>query len=227
MAEQREYVKLWLSYKNYFESYSNEEIGRLVLAMIDYRESGALPDFSGSEKFIWPAIRRDIDESVKAQEKQSEANRGNGKKGGRPPKSEESEQNRKNPFGFEESEKRHGQGQGQGQGNNITPKSPKGDDAFDVFWKAYPKKVGKGAARKAFSKVKVPVESLVSAIERQKCSLQWSRDNGQYIPNPSTWLNQGRWDDEMPGSAMNAPLERPKPVRYRLDENGDLCVVED
>ena len=80
---------------------------------------------------------------------------------------------------------------------------------------------------KAFSKVKVPVESLVSAIERQKCSLQWSRDNGQYIPNPSTWLNQGRWDDEMPGSAMNAPLERPKPVRYRLDENGDLCVVED
>lgn len=75
MAEQREYVKLWLSYKNYFESYSNEEIGRLVLAMIDYRESGALPDFSGSEKFIWPAIRRDIDESVKAQEKQSGANR--------------------------------------------------------------------------------------------------------------------------------------------------------
>lgn len=24
---------------------------------------------------------------------------------------------------------------------------------------------------------------------------QWRKDNGQYIPNPATWLNQGRWDD--------------------------------
>ena len=72
---------------------------------------------------------------------------------------------------------------------------PKG---FDEFWKAYPKKVGKAAASKSFAKVikKVPLQTLLSAIERQKCGPQWSRDNGQYIPNPATWLNQGRWDDE-------------------------------
>ena len=28
-------------------------------------------------------------------------------------------------------------------------------------------------------------------------SAQWQRDNGQYIPHPATWLNQGRWDDEL------------------------------
>jgi hypothetical protein len=82
------------------------------------------------------------------------------------------------------------------------PKAPQGGSTgFERFWAAYPKKVGKEAAKKAFSKVKVPVESLLAAIERQKCSDQWSKDNGQFIPNPTTWLNQGRWEDELPSSS--------------------------
>ena len=90
---------------------------------------------------------------------------------------------------------------GNGNGNrkesvSISEKERK-DDRFYVFWKAYPKKVGKEAARKAFSKVREPVESLLSAIERQKCSEQWTRENGRFIPNPATWLNQGRWEDEL------------------------------
>ena len=76
-------------------------------------------------------------------------------------------------------------------------KSKHGDERFDKFWSAYPKKVGKIAAKKAFERVSVPLESLLSAIERQKCGSQWSRDNGRYIPNPATWLNQGRWDDDV------------------------------
>lgn len=70
-------------------------------------------------------------------------------------------------------------------------------DAFDVFWAAYPRKVGKGEARKAFGKVKVPLEVLVNALEAQKLSDQWKKDGGRYIPNPATWLNQGRWEDEL------------------------------
>jgi len=80
---------------------------------------------------------------------------------------------------------------------------------FEKFWSAYPKKVGKQTARKAFSRVKVPVETLLTAVERQKCSAQWSRDDGQYIPNPATWLNQGRWEDELntaPTASRNAPV---------------------
>ena len=68
--------------------------------------------------------------------------------------------------------------------------------AFDKFWSAYPKKVGKQDAKKAFKSVKEPIETLLSAIERQKCGSQWSKDNGQYIPHPATWLRQGRWEDE-------------------------------
>lgn len=70
--------------------------------------------------------------------------------------------------------------------------------AFDMFWQAYPRKVGKKAAKKEFDKANMPVETLVAAIERQKCGEQWQKDNGQYIPNPATWLHQGRWEDEAP-----------------------------
>lgn len=89
--------------------------------------------------------------------------------------------------------------------NNISPIVPSGDGAdFDLFWKAYPKKVGKKAAMKAFRRVKVPVETLLQAIERQKCSDQWSRDGGRYIPNPATWLNQGRWEDVLDAQPPDA-----------------------
>lgn len=71
---------------------------------------------------------------------------------------------------------------------------------FDTFWKAYPKKVGKEAARRAFEKVniaKIPVELMINAIEKQKQGEQWIKEDGRYIPNPATWLNQGRWEDEV------------------------------
>lgn len=85
---------------------------------------------------------------------------------------------------------------------------------FDRFWAAYPKKVGKQAAKKAFDRVKVPVETLLTAIEQQKCSDQWSRDNGCYIPNPTTWLNQGRWEDELQSKAVTEPLDYGEPLDF-------------
>ena len=79
-----------------------------------------------------------------------------------------------------------------------TPSIPQGG-GFDEFWSAYPKKVGKDDARKAFLKRKPDGELLalmLAAIAAQRESQAWARDGGQYIPNPSTWLNQGRWQAE-------------------------------
>ena len=69
---------------------------------------------------------------------------------------------------------------------------------FEVWWNNYPKKTGKGAARKAWDRIKdrPPLDAMLSAVQQQMKSDQWTRDGGQYIPNPSTWLNQERWNDE-------------------------------
>lgn len=69
---------------------------------------------------------------------------------------------------------------------------------FDVFWSYYPKKVGKEAARRSWDKVKPILKDVLNALYWQKESDQWAKSNGQFIPNPATYLNQGRWQDEKP-----------------------------
>lgn len=73
------------------------------------------------------------------------------------------------------------------------------DALFARFWKTYPNKVGKDAARKAFDKRNPDddlVNRMVAAVELQKQSSAWTKDDGRFIPHPSTWLNDGRWQDE-------------------------------
>lgn len=84
------------------------------------------------------------------------------------------------------------------ENDSSSPYSPPVGDGFERFWKLYPKKVGKEAAKKAFQRARktASLETLLSAVERQKCGSRWSKDNGRFIPNPATWLNQGRWEDE-------------------------------
>lgn len=84
---------------------------------------------------------------------------------------------------------------------NIPPISPTGDveALFEKFWGAYPRHTAKAEARKAFVKLSPNsdlLETMLAAVKRQQGSEQWSRDNGQYIPYPATWLNQRRWEDE-------------------------------
>lgn len=69
---------------------------------------------------------------------------------------------------------------------------------FDTFWTSYPKKTAKPTAEKAWSKAKINGEfsSLMIALNKQKDSEQWKSDGGKYIPNPATWINQRRWEDE-------------------------------
>lgn len=85
----------------------------------------------------------------------------------------------------------------QSESEYETESNPNDAGAFDRFWAAYPKKAGKGAAMQAFRRITgVPVDVMLYAIEQQRHSRQWQEDNGRYIPNPATWLNQRRWEDE-------------------------------
>jgi hypothetical protein len=66
---------------------------------------------------------------------------------------------------------------------------------FLSFWHAYPSKTGKGEAWKSWNKNgRPPLDIILQAIETQKKGRRWIEG---YIPNPSTWLNQKRWEDEI------------------------------
>lgn len=70
---------------------------------------------------------------------------------------------------------------------------------FDLVRQAYPRKVGKGAARKVWGKLQpdaATVQKMLDALAWQRTQPQWAKDGGQFIPHLATWLNQERWDDE-------------------------------
>jgi len=71
------------------------------------------------------------------------------------------------------------------------------NSSFDAFWEAVPKKVGKKAALRAYKTALKDIDAD-TLLERVKAYAQRVKDNGtaqQYILHPTTWLNQGRWDD--------------------------------
>lgn len=89
-------------------------------------------------------------------------------------------------------------------------------DSFDAFWAAYPRKVSKGHARKAWAAA-IRKTSAVEII-RAVAEARWPREP-KFIPHPATWLNGERWNDrdigarsvseiirERAGSFIPAPL---------------------
>jgi len=66
---------------------------------------------------------------------------------------------------------------------------------FLEFWLAYPKKTGKDEAFKSWNKKKPRIDDVMFALSWQVNSSQWQKG---FIPNPATYINQGRWQDEQP-----------------------------
>lgn len=82
-------------------------------------------------------------------------------------------------------------------------------EMFERFWKAYPRHDAKAPARKAWMRLKPDIQlcrTMAAALEQQKQSEGWQRDNGRYIPMPATWINQRRWEDELTAqNCQNSP----------------------
>lgn len=89
--------------------------------------------------------------------------------------------------------------------------------SFDEFWAAYPRKVGKGAARKAYAKaIRIAShDDIMFGLSQQIPAMQ-SKEK-QFVPHPGTWLNQERWSDEP---------EQPNPVAGRAGSQANAGVDE-
>ena len=80
-----------------------------------------------------------------------------------------------------------------------TVKDTKQGNGFEEFWQAYPRKVKKVAAEKAFAKLPDPPATLpliLNALKWQCFTTDWTKDSGQFIPHPSTYINNRQWEDE-------------------------------
>lgn len=72
------------------------------------------------------------------------------------------------------------------------------DPLFDSFYSAYPKHVARSDALKAWMKLSPKngtVEQIMQSLELHK-NTTWKSLDPKYIPNPATWLNGRRWEDE-------------------------------
>ena len=91
-------------------------------------------------------------------------------------------------------------------------------DRFDEFWKAYPRKVAKGAAQKAWKAAlkKADADTILSGLRDQIPSIAMGRrTDGDFRPHPATWLNAERWADEKPTTTPSGDWKTQMPEAWR------------
>ena len=219
-----EYLKIWTSFEEIIEPLNESERGRLFTAMLHYARCEELPELKGNERFTWPIAKQAIDRARAESEKQTV----NGSKGGRPKKNpEKPTETQQNPEKPTETLKEKDK-EKEKINNKVSNETYM--RAFEVFWAAYPRHTGKQDAYKAFVKLK-PDEALMQAIlagiEKQKQSAQWTKDGGQFIPHPATWLNGCRWEDELPKNVPKWANDATHSYTQREYQPGELDAIGD
>ena len=86
--------------------------------------------------------------------------------------------------------------------NNLGNITTKNMSIFDDLWQIYPKKVGKGTAKKAFAKAMT--KATADQIEHSLAVFvrAWGNQDKKFMPHLATWLNGERWDDEIQEASL-------------------------
>lgn len=94
-------------------------------------------------------------------------------------------------------------------------------EAFDQFWRFYPRKIAKQAARRAWDKAVKGVDPrvIITGARRYAVERHFNDPAGKYTKHPATWLNGGCWEDEVVVDAQ--------PWRALSDEIGSPAVYAD
>lgn len=82
--------------------------------------------------------------------------------------------------------------------SSTAPRSTVEDLEFVRFWDAYPRKVGKGEARKVWAKLRkngIDLEAVIAGAERYRDDPARQRKDLEFTKHPGPWLNAERWTD--------------------------------
>ena len=169
----RSYIPVYFDLLEEAQELTDQEFGRMIRAAIMYARG--IPNYmdciQGNERFVFRFLVGQIDRNNAISDARAKA--GANKREQTITNANKTEQKR-------------------------TKQTKKDNGSFDQFWSAYPRKVNKPGAQRAFAKInpdETLLEKMLSAIDRQKASSQWQEP--QYIPHPATWLNGHRWEDEV------------------------------
>ena len=211
--------------KSYFEAVqalpSKEDQADFYNAVCMYALTGEEPEVSGVVRALFLLAKPNIDASLKKAEagaKGGSRNKSTGNKPEAESKQNEAEvkqteaNNKQNESNAEAKSKKAEAIKDKGvvikeKENDKKEKAKKENvtelfaSEFDDFWEEYPRRVNKDKARTIFVNLlrtkAVDFDTLIIALKKQKKSIQWTKDGGQFIPHPTTWLNQHRWMDEL------------------------------
>lgn len=187
---------------------TDEQAGKLFKAIYEHN-AGNEVELDAVTKMCFLPFRNQFKRDLEAYNEVCEKNKINGSKGGRPKKSEE---NPKNPSGFIETQKT------QPNPKNLDSDNDSKNDSdsksknkkelnieFDVFWNLYDKKVSKQKVEQKWAKLKdIDRERIIQTLPAFIAGIK----DKQYQPNPETYLNNRRWEDEMPAPKPAQDEER-------------------
>ena len=178
------------------DSLTDDQAGQIFKA-IKSHQRGEEVLLDGLLQAIFIPFKNQLDRDEEKYQKIVERNKANGKKGGRPSKPKKPTGLSGNP---KEPKKAHSDNDSDSDNKKDNIK-----EEFEKFWKAYPNKKGKDYAEECFYKAKEKkkfiIDDLLSAIEEQKKERErLEKIPKSFVPswkNPSTWINQGCWKDEV------------------------------
>lgn len=172
------------------------EVGRLFRAMCEYALTGTEPELRGNERVLFPAAKMMIDENLTCD--LSDATREKDKERTKEKEKERDLSNNKNKY------------------------SPD----FEEFWEIYPRKIDKQKAYKSWLKINPSDELkqyIIQSVKEWSACDQWQDEN--YIPHPTVWLNNRRWESAPAKSKKKNPAQNysQRPPMSE-DEFRKLCI---
>lgn len=185
----------------------NETAGEVIKMIMHYGMNGEdiSDEMTPAARAIFKMSKGNIDASNKKRE--------NGSKGGKQTQSKAKQTSSKHQANVKQTESKTQAPDKQPSSNinkdkdkdvnrdNNTSLSTKSASAarFSIFWQTYPKRVRQTDAEEEWEKLSVDSElfdRIIKALNVAKESDEWKRENGRFIPHPSNWLKDRRWEDE-------------------------------
>ena len=192
---------------------SDQEVGRLVRALAEYHATGKEQELAGREGVAYDFIKVDIDRIDQKYEARCETNKNNRQQSSTIVNKQQPTPTNGNQTDQDKDKYKDKDKVKETVLTDSKEKAVSLDRAFDKFWACYPRHTAKQDAKRAFLRVSPDdtlLDTMLSAIQRQKQSAQWS--DPRYIPHPATWLNGRRWEDETQGTAR--PLKPVSAAQY-------------